>query len=81
MQKIHILSTAWHGVVALDRNDSFLWLGKVTFFEFKVRPTSHKIFLHTLGLIHTGHFDAQYCDIAIKRYCDKKIFLSHGLQD
>jgi len=31
-----------------------------------------------LGLIHTGHFDAQYCDIAIKRYCDKKIFLSHA---
>ena len=40
---------------------------------------NHK--LSSLGLIHTRHFDAQYCDIAIKRYCDKKIFLSHGLQD
>jgi len=29
----------------------------------------------TLGLIHTRH------NIAIKRYCDKKIFLSHGFQD
>jgi len=26
-----------------------------------------------LGLIQTRHFDAQYCDIAIKRYCNKKI--------
>ncbi len=30
-------------------------------------------FINTdLGLIHTRHFDAKYCDIAIKRYCDKK---------
>jgi len=35
-------------------------------------------FKTVLGLIHTRHFGTQYCDIAIKRYCDKKIFLSHG---
>jgi hypothetical protein len=26
-----------------------------------------------LGIIHTRHFDAQYCE----RYCNKNIFLSH----
>ncbi len=30
----------------------------------------------TLGLIHTRHFDAQYCDIAITIYFDKKTFFS-----
>ncbi len=27
-----------------------------------------------LGLIHMRHSYAQYCDITIKRYCDKKTF-------
>jgi len=34
-------------------------------------------FWFDLGLIHTRHFDTQYCDKKIKRYCDKKTFLRH----
>jgi len=33
-----------------------------------------------LGLVHTRHFGTQYWDKKIKRYCDKKIVLSHGFQ-
>jgi hypothetical protein len=33
-----------------------------------------------LGLIHTRHFGTQYCDKKIKRYWNKKIFLSHRFQ-
>ncbi len=36
--------------------------------------TKHLAFLSHLGLLHTRHFCAQYCD---KKYCNKKIILSH----
>ncbi len=40
-----------------------------------------ELYLHSLsGLIHTRHFGTQYCDITIKRYCDKKIISSHMFQ-
>ncbi len=37
-------------------------------------------FLYFYFHFHTRHFATQYCDIAIKRYCDKKIISSHMFQ-
>jgi len=57
---------------ALKLNINFMFK-----FVLRVKVLVEHIFLACLGLIHTRHFRAQYCDIEIKRYYDKKIISSH----
>jgi hypothetical protein len=50
-----------------------MYIRKICAFNVdEIDGSSAYIFL--LGLIHTRHFEEQYCDIVIKRYRDKKTF-------
>jgi len=54
-----------------SRSFSSRWLNPNAFL---LLPFANNIEHHSF---HTRRFGTQYCDIAIKRYCDKKIILRH----
>ncbi len=61
------MSMSATGVQVLGPYVESIWQQLFKHCECNEEGTALFLFLFDLGLIHTRHFDAQYCNIAIKR--------------
>ncbi len=70
----YVIGCCAEGVPYSFMTRTYTFMHKLTY----TRTHMHTI-LTALGLIHTQYSYAQYCDIAIKRYCDKKTFFCQNI--